>query len=612
MERESFEDEAVARLLNRSFVSIKVDREERPDVDFLYMSACVALNGSGGWPLTIFLDHGRRPFWAGTYIPKQDAWGRMGLITLLERIKEAWHLERDKLSRSAEGIMRHLSDSPGGRRDPNDDVAVRAMRRMLAQEDQVYGGFGGAPKFPSPPVLLFLMRSGADKPLDDPLWRAVRRQLDGMAAGGIRDHIGGGFCRYSTDEKWLVPHFEKMLYDNALLLMTYAECWQKTREPAYAEVAEETARFMLRELSSPEGGFYTGLDADSDGEEGKFYLFTPDEVGAALGRYEAERFCGLYDITPEGNFDGSGIPNLIGRALGKEDSRFASGCMDRLYEYRAARVWPLRDEKQMLSGTALAAAAFAAAGDALERPEWTERAREAADFVLRELVRDGRLMASWKDGMADKPATLDGYAYFVWTLLNLHRVTLDPAWLKKALCFQNKLEELFNDGEGGLYLSGSDINDLPARLSDPQDGATPSGHSVALHNAARLFRLTGDPRWESFARGLLNSMGGALNSYPSAYAWSCAALDAMRRGAADVTLAGGRGLENLLDVLRGYHPHITVSACGEGYPGMEELAPFTSEMRSVNGRAAAYVCRDGACSPPVTEPSELRDLLFGG
>ncbi len=612
MERESFEDDAVARLLNRGFVSIKVDREERPDVDLLYMNACVALNGDGGWPLTVFLDHERRPFWAGTYIPKQDSRGRMGLLTLLDRVKEAWYSEREKLLHSADGIIRHLSRSQGGRRAPDGDAAANALRGLLAQEDHVYGGFGGAPKFPSPHNLLFLMRAGVDKPSDAPLWRTVRRQLDGMAAGGIRDHIGGGFCRYSTDAKWLVPHFEKMLYDNALLLMCYAECFQKTREPAYAAVSEETALFLLRELSAPEGGFYTGLDADSEGEEGKFYLLTPSDVGEALPPDDAERFCRLYGITASGNFEGASIPNLIGRALDREDGEFAAGCAGRLYEYRSRRSWPMRDEKQMLSGTALAAAAFAAAGRALERPEWVERAIGAVEFILRELLRGGRLMASWKDGRADIPATLDGSAYFVWALLELHQATLDPAWLGEAVHFQTELAALFGDGEGGLSLSGSDMTDLPARSHDPRDGATPSGHSVALHNAARLFRLTGDPRWDRQARELLASVGGLLSAYPTAHVWSCAAADAVQRGGADIVIASGWGMDRLLEALRGYHPDIVVSACGDGYPGMDELAPFTSGMRAQHGRAAAYVCRDGACNPPATEPAELRSLLFGG
>jgi uncharacterized protein YyaL (SSP411 family) len=602
MERESFMDAEVAELLNSGFVSVKVDREERPDVDHVYMLACMAMTGSGGWPLSVFLTPHKKPFFAGTYFPKHDRGGRAGFLTLLAALSENWRRGRRKLEASAERILAHIREDGGsesGRRtsssrQPNPDTGsapALAASSLMARYDSRWGGFGRAPKFPSPHTLMFLMRKAYKEPMNSPVWSAVRHTLAAMAAGGLRDHVGGGFSRYSTDRMWLVPHFEKMLYDNALLTMAYTECYEKTGE--FAPIVRETIAYVLREMAAPSGGFYTAQDADSEGVEGLYYCWTPEQVKAVLGGHDSTRFCLLYDVTTGGNFEGMNIPNLIRMPLGGDDMAFASIVLPKLLEVRSLRVPPLRDDKILLTSNALMAAALAKAGRALEEPAYTRGAERCVTFSL-ENLRDGRGLTAVHGSTIH--ATLDGYAYMLWALLETYHSTLNSRWLDEARSLGGLMVETFS-GEGGLlYYTASDADDLPMRGVNAHDGATPSGQSVAAHCMLRLARLTGDVFWEEFYQSLIQSLSGMLEAAPEAHTWMMAALLHIENGGMDVTLTPGDGLTALRAALRGFQPFMTVR--------LDETSPVRPE-------ATAYVCRDNTCLAPVSNAATLAGIVSG-
>ncbi|HQA48726.1 MAG TPA: thioredoxin domain-containing protein, partial [Bacillota bacterium] len=499
MERESFEDEEVAKVLNDYYVSIKVDREERPDIDSIYMSVCQAVTGQGGWPLTIIMTPDEKPFFAGTYFPKSGKYGYPGLVELLLRIKDAWDTERDRLVETGSNITEAIKNSP--RRIDGEklgqETAERALRGFRNSFDEVYGGFGGAPKFPTPHNLYFLLR----------YWKAsgngtalimVEKTLESMYKGGLFDHIGFGFSRYSTDGKWLVPHFEKMLYDNALLAYAYTEAYQATGKDIYKDIARKIFTYVLRDMTSTGGGFYSAEDADSEGEEGKFYLWQPEEVKEAAGEEDGKLFCDWYGISPAGNFEGKSIPNLIGRDLGilyedKALARRLDGVREKLFMYREKRIRPHRDDKILTSWNGLMIAALALGGRAFHSDEYIKAAEAAYGFIQRNLVRgDGRLLARYRDGESAFPAYLDDYAFLVWGLIELYRATFKTGYLKRALELNRDMLDLFwDEREGGLFLYGEDSEQLIMRPKEVYDGALPSGNSVALYNMLRLSRMTG-------------------------------------------------------------------------------------------------------------------------
>ncbi|MCL2003522.1 MAG: thioredoxin domain-containing protein [Oscillospiraceae bacterium] len=597
MERESFMDGDVAEALNEGFIAVKVDREERPDVDHLYMLACMALTGSGGWPLTVFLTPDKKPFYAGTYYPKHDRDGRAGLLTLLAGISDSWEKRRKKLERAAERILEHIDEGavPDRPRTPfyhpsslSANLAGQAAALLMAQYDHRWGGFSrSAPKFPSPHNLMFIMRGARHEPMDSPAWSAARHTLSAMAAGGLRDHVGGGFCRYSTDAMWLVPHFEKMLYDNALLTMAYTECYEKTGE--FAHIIRETVNFVRRDMAAPSGGFYTAIDAESEGVEGKYYCWTPEQVKEALGERDGARFCFLYDITANGNFEGMSIPNLVKMPVGGDDMAFASIVLPKLLEARRKRPAPLTDTKVLLSSGALMAAALAKAGRALDEPVYTRHAEDSVHFFI-EHMRAGRGLAAVYGG--GSPATLDGCAYLLWALLEVYHSTLNPRYLDEARVLGGLILELFSGENGRLYFTASGRDDLPLRGVNAHDGAVPSGQSVAAHGFLRLSRLTGDGYWEECVRRLIQSLSDKLDAGPEAHTWMMAALLHMANGGPDVTLTSGEGLPALRAALRGFHPFMTVRLDAGG-----------------DGDAKAYVCRDNACLAPLTDPAALSALL---
>ena len=558
MERESFENEAVADLMNRHFVSVKVDREERPDLDDIYMAATLVLNGGqGGWPMTVFLTSDQRPFFAGTYFPPTDRFGRPGFSTLLTQIADLWERRRDDLLGQAETLTAHLGERTGPAQSGNvgEEEIRAAVRELAAGFDPTYGGFGPAPKFPPSTQLGLLLRHHR-RAGDAATLAMVTKTLDGMAQGGMYDQIGGGFARYSTDERWLVPHFEKMLYDNALLAVAYAEAWQVTRRRDFARVTRQTLDYLLREMTSPEGGLYSATDADSEGEEGRFFVWTEAELREALGP-DADAFIRFHGVTPAGNFEGG--RNVLHVPAPDEAAWEAlTSARARLHEVRERRPHPLRDEKILAGWNGLAISALAFGGRVLGERRHVDAAARAADFVLGPMVKDGRLQRSWRDGRAGVPAYLDDHAFLAQGLIDLHEATLVPRWLAAAIDLCEKVERLFGDpAGGGWFTTAADHERLLVREKPTRDGAEPSGASVALLNALRLEAFTGDARWRRIADAALRHYRAALEARPTALGELLLALDFATDAVREVVLVwpeDGPGPEPFLEVLRGAGP----------------------------------------------------------
>ncbi|HHY39999.1 MAG TPA: thioredoxin domain-containing protein [Syntrophaceticus sp.] len=631
MERECFEDEEVAALLNQGFVSIKVDREERPDIDSVYMNVCQAMTGSGGWPLTVFLTPEGHPFFAGTYFPKHSRYGRIGLVELLKTIREKWEENREQLQGLGMEIMgsiaAQMNESYPG--EPSPELLHGAYRSLEKSFDSVYGGFGGAPKFPTPHHLLFLLRywKRFQKPR---ALEMVEKTLLAMYCGGIFDHIGFGFARYSTDRRWLVPHFEKMLYDNALLSLAYLEVYQATGKAFYAGVARDIFTYILRDMTSPEGGFYTAEDADSEGVEGKFYLWTPDEVKEVLGDADGEYFCGLYDITEKGNFEGKNILNLLYKmhdisldgVMGPEagergiylrDER-VDALRNKLFAAREKRIHPFKDDKVLTSWNGLMIAALARGAWILGEQGYAEAAAKAAHFLLEKLRRDdGRLLARYRDGEAAYPAYLDDYAFLAWGLLELYQATFHVEYLEEAVRLTREMYALFWDHKnGGFYFSADDQGEgLGVRGKEIADLAIPSGNSVAAWNLLHLSRLTGAEDFNDLSYRQLRSFAGAAGRAPHSCTFYLCALDYYLGPAQEIVVAGrmdDQETQKLLDVLRSaYLPQATVILYQEGNEGerIAALAPHAADKKPVGGRAAVYICENYSCRQPVTSPQEL-------
>ncbi|MGD0153657.1 MAG: thioredoxin domain-containing protein [Thermacetogeniaceae bacterium] len=617
MERESFEDDDVARALNEGFVAIKVDREERPDIDHVYMEVCQSLTGSGGWPLTVFLTPGKQPFFAGTYFPKSSRYGHPGLLEVLASIRKQWLTDKQRLLDAGAEILRLLGPRLGAAQagEPGPALLDQGYGLLAKNFDPEYGGFGSAPKFPSPHQLLFLLRSWKRTGEAQAL-KMVETTLQAMYCGGIYDHVGGGFSRYSTDRYWLAPHFEKMLYDNALLALAYLEACQATRNSFYGQVAGEVFTYVLRDMTAPEGCFYSAEDADSEGEEGRFYLWTLEQVRQVLGDEEGEFFCRHYDISEAGNFEGRSIPNLVhdraalfgggpGSKSPWDDERLLEA-RRRLFAARSSRIHPYKDDKVLTAWNGLMIAALARGAWVLGEEEYSQAAAKAANFLQRRLKDgSGRLLARYRDGQVAYPAYLDDYAFLAWGLLELYRATFDIRYLEQSLALTRQTGDLFHDQQnGGLFFTGRDSEQLPARPKEVYDGAMPSGNSVAALNLLRLARLTGDPALEGQAKEQLEAFAGTVSGYPAGYAFYLCALDFALSEPLEIVVAGQRGTVDtgaLLQVLRqAFLPGATVLLKPPGEEGGQE---------PVSGRAAAYVCRNYACQAPVTDPQALARLL---
>ncbi len=527
MEKESFEDVEIAAVLNRDFICIKVDREERPDIDAVYMAACRALGGGGGWPLTIFMTPERKPFFAGTYFPKKPRFGQRGLLELLSIIAQSWITDQSSLSATGEQVAELLSRA-GERNIPeayslSQATAEKAEARFEQSYDAAWGGFGNSPKFPSPHTLMFLLRCHQLNIGRQPLAMA-EHTLRAMYQGGIFDHIGGGFSRYSTDEKWLAPHFEKMLYDNALLAMAYTEAFQITGNALYRGIAEKTLKYVGREMTLPEGGFYSAQDADSEGEEGKYYTFTPNEIAQVLGEKDGNSFCGRYGISELGNFAGKNIPNLIGGEAALPDSEMEK-MLEKLYRYRQER-YPLhKDDKSLTSWNALMAAAYAKAGRVFENKNYLRTAERTYDFITRRLVAPGgSLRISFRNGISQGQGLLDDYAFLAWACLELYESSQQRAYLERADALMTRVLEEFSSPSGGLYLAPLNGEQLLFSPEEYYDGAMPSGNSAAAWCVTRLAALTGEGRWQAAAERQLASFGVWFRRDPAAVTFALSAL----------------------------------------------------------------------------------------
>jgi len=618
MGRESFEDEEVADLLNRHFVSIKVDREERPDIDSIYMSVCQAMTGHGGWPLTVFMTPDAKPFYTGTYFPKTDRMGMPGLLTILKRVHALWKERREDLTGSAEKVVEAMQEKVAGDMVmDHDELIIRAYEVFRMSFDNAYGGFGSSPKFPTPHNLIFLLRCWyANK--DSTALSMVENTLDAMHRGGIFDHIGFGFSRYSTDSKWLVPHFEKMLYDNALLAIAYLEAYRATRKEKYAHAAKQIFTYALRDMTSPEGAFYSAEDADSEGEEGRFYLWTLDEVKAVLGDKDGDHFARLFDITGRGNFEGKNIPNRINVQASESDMEFIEICRERLFQYREQRTHPFKDDKVLTSWNGLMIAALAMGGRILDDARYTKAAERACHFIMEKMVReDGRLMTSWRDGSAAILAYADDYAFLVWGLLELYETTFKPEYLKKALELNDDLLKLFWDGQdGGLFLYGEDAEKLIMRPKEVYDGAIPSANSVAALNFLRLSQLTGRADLTDLAQKLFDAFNREVSLSPHSYALFLSALLFFKAKPREVIIAAANETEEVRRMIRIINespdPFVSSILYTDKHRELASVIPFLNEYRAIDGRPTAYICRDFACQQPITDMEEFKKSFNQG
>jgi uncharacterized protein len=617
MEEESFEDVEIARFLNEAYVAIKVDREERPDVDTVYMTAVQALSGQGGWPMSVWLDAERRPFFAGTYFPAHDGdrGASSGFLTILRELAETYRAEPQRVAGAAQSITAAIRSAmaggAAGEGAPGTDVLDAAAHYYQRAYDARYGGIKGAPKFPSSlPVRLLLRqhrRTG-----DAALLGMAEHTLEMMAAGGMHDQIGGGFHRYSTDERWLVPHFEKMLYDNALLALAYAEAWQVTKRHDFARVLRTTLDYVLREMTAPGGGFFSATDADSEGEEGTFFVWRDDEIRRLLGSV-AERFTRFYGVTPRGNFEGKNV--LFVPQPDENEWEALAGARDLLRVAREARPHPLRDDKILGSWNGLMISALAVGGRVLGEMRYIAAAARAADFVLAELRDDGRLQRSWKDGRASGPGFLEDDAFCVAGLLDLYEATFDRRWLAEALALAERTESLFGDGErGGWFRSAGDHEKLIAREKPTHDGAEPSGASVALLNALRLGTITGDDRWRQIAERALRAYAPTLGEHPAALHDMLLALDYFIHAPSEVVLVWpqGQSAAAFVDPLRRmFLPNRAFLGAAEGAElnALAQLAPIVAGKTALAGLPTAYVCESGTCRLPTTDPGAMSGQL---
>ncbi len=613
MAHESFEDAEIAEQLNRDFVCIKVDREERPDIDAVYMAVCQAVTGAGGWPLTIIMTPEQKPFFAGTYFPKQHRYGQPGLKELLKRVADLWKRDREKLLNAGDQIVAAINQGqPSGGNEPNRALLHEAYGLFHRQFDSKWGGFGSAPKFPAPHNLLFLMRYSLLEAAPDALEMA-QTTLDAMACGGLQDHIGGGFSRYSTDEKWLVPHFEKMLYDNALLIMAYLKAFQLTKLERYADTARRTADYILRELTDEQGGFYCGQDADSDSVEGKYYVFTPEESEAVLGKEDGQAFNRLYGITAAGNFEGKSIPNRIGQT---EDGWQAKDeRLQKLYQYRLNRVKLHKDDKILLSWNAWTILALSQAGRILGNDRYLNAARRAQQFIENNMTdQNGRLYLRWRDGEAAHIGQLEDYAVYALALLELYRAAFEPEYLNEAICRARQMIELFEDQEnGGYFITASDAERLIARPKETYDGALPSGNSVAAMVLQRLAMLTGETEWQEAANRQLRFMVGEITGYPAGFSFALLAMaDALYPHRELICAVNGNVpwelkaylKENSADEL-----HILIKTV-DNAALLSQCAPFTRDYPVPEDGAVYYLCENGACKAPVMNFEQLQLISY--
>ncbi len=634
MERESFENPQIAALMNESFINIKVDREERPDIDAIYMTAVQTLTGQGGWPMTVFLTPEGRPFYGGTYYPPEDGYGRPGFPSLLQAIAEAWRTQRDELEQQSSDLLAHLNAGNAIGADGESVLLTSAIldaafNKMASQFDPVYGGFGSAPKFPQPANLDFLLRYAARTKRREPL-AMVEKTLQKMALGGMYDQIGGGFHRYSTDREWLVPHFEKMLYDNAQLAQTYARCYQATGNPFYRGVAEETLEYVLREMTGPEGQFYSAQDADSEGVEGKFFVWTPAQIAAVLGEQDMPVFCAFYDVTPGGNWEDVNILRVvrdardIARDFGltlEATAQILDSGKAKLLAAREDRIKPLLDDKALTAWNGLILAAFAECGAIFERQDFIAAAIKNANFVLDNLSNryeekpDGRLrlLRTSRNGEAKLNGYLEDYAFFACGLIALYEATGDAKWPAYAGALtQTMLSHFWDAQDGGFFATSSDHEELVHRPKDWDDNATPSGNSVAVEVLLKLAIFEDNADYRQRAAEILRKLAPVMEEHPYGFARILSALDFYLSTPKEIAIAGDLDDEAtkalIREVYATYLPNKAVALGGHRNADPEE-APLLKGKTLRDGKPTAYVCENYACKAPVTTSEALRQAL---
>ncbi len=636
MEKESFEDEETAGYLNDTFICIKVDREERPDIDAVYMAACRTLTGSGGWPLSIFMTPQKKPFFAATYLPKQSRSGRAGLIDICRQVKDLWSNQNEKIAASAASIAANLDRAFAFAAADEPDAALldQAFKQIKATFDMQHGGFEPAPKFPTPHRLLFLLRY-YHRTEDPKVLDMVQKTLSAMRLGGIWDHVGYGFHRYSTDARWLLPHFEKMLYDQALIASAYLEAYQVSKESLLAETAADIFTYVLRDMTAAEGGFYSAEDADSEGEEGKFYIWTTAEFRRVLGDEVARRWETILRLSPEGNFTdeasrqktGANILHLTAtldkwsQKLNVPEDQLRDEwrkIRGQLFSIREQRIHPLKDDKILTDWNGLMIAALAQGARILNKPEYEQAARKAADFIQSKMIdKDGRLYHRFRDGELAVAAQAADYAFLIHGLLNLYQTTFDLTFAEQAQQLQEKMLADFWDGpKGGFYSTPKGSADLPVRPKELYDGAIPSANSAALFNLVSLSRLTGDPRWENQAQALIRAFAGTVKTQPQAFTYFLCALDFALQPGQEVIITGepqATDTRQLLAALNlNFSPNkVAIVKSDQNAERLAKFAGYTDGLQVIEGQATAHVCRNGSCTDSTTDTQIMLDRILG-
>ena len=625
MEHESFEDEQVAQLLNENFISVKVDREERPEIDHVYMSVCQAMTGHGGWPLTIIMTPQKEPFFAGTYFPKSGRLGRPGMLELLPSIANAWKNKRTELVQSAQKVNEFLQNSNQKKQgeELDESILTDTFSQFVNRYDKVHGGFGNEPKFPSPHNLIYLLRyhhmTG-----DKTALMMVETTLQKMRLGGIFDHVGFGFHRYSTDKEWLVPHFEKMLYDQAMLTMAYSEAYQITKTPEYKQTAEEILTYVLRDMTDSRGGFYSAEDADSEGEEGLFYLWTIEELKSMFDESDVTFLTQLYSLESQGNFKDEATGQFIGRNIFYLEEKINTNdelerltrIRNTLFEHREKRIHPLKDDKILTDWNGLMIAAFAKAGMAFENPRYVDAAKNSTQFLLKNLTDDtGRLKKRYRNGNAGLDAHLDDYAFLIWGLLELYDATLDISYLSEAIQFSRIMVEDFMNPDGGFYLGGDNSEKLIVRAMTGYDGAIPSGNSVAVMNLLRITRITGEVKWAEMADQLFKVFSKEIENAPTGFTSMLSAFLFESDSPKEIVIVGSMqdpiAQQAIKRLQTEYHPGnvILFKDTNDKMNQLNSIANWTNEHRPINDQTTFYVCEDFACKFPTTDLDQAFKLI---
>ena len=625
MAHESFEDDEVAKIMNETFVSIKVDREERPDIDKIYMTVCQMMTGSGGWPLTIIMTPEKKPFFAGTYFPKRTRFNRIGLIELIGRIKEMWNNQKNELLDSADKIAFSLQnidqEAPGS--EFTETTLKKAYQMLLKQFDETNGGFGNRPKFPTPHNLILLLRywrrTGEKKALE-----MVEKTLQEMRKGGIYDHIGFGFHRYSTDSTWLVPHFEKMLYDQALIAIAYVEAYQATKKEIYKKSAQEIFTYVLRDMTSPEGGFYSAEDADSEGEEGKFYVWSKNELESILESDELELAIKLFNVDESGNYleEATGKKTKknilhLKKYLGNDVQEKIEKIRKKLFEKRETRIHPHKDDKILTDWNGLMIAALAKGAIAFKEESYINSSMKAVKFILSNLLdSDNKLLHRYKDGVSEINGYLTDYSFLIWGLIELYEATFDISWLEWALTLHNiQFQDFWDENIGGFYFTANTAEELLTRQKEIYDGAIPSGNSIAMLNLLRLSYITGDSELEEKADILNKVFSERIRANPLAHSQFLVAIDFAIGPSYSLVIAGNTGDEDtklMIDVLRNeYIPNkvILQRRTDQEIPEIDSLSNFVQFFTNLDKKATAYICINKICKPPTHDTTQALELL---